>query len=273
MQVVTSLININRVENDGRTVDDYLSWLYSLLEIFPDAVVFHDGSADRLISVFSDAQFVEIKINEVNFFPQINVITEICIKYLDMGKQDLVYLNPLYGIVTMAKFEFMRRALALSEDQHFLWVDAGVLRLYKSPREWKFENFTNMIQKGFDGALFEIDLLPRRGRLWPRIPQVGSSDRLIGTSVMLADRRAIDTLDISVTEIAQRWIDQREWDTEQVAVAKLWKAGFNFNFYVQKWRSPTSILGALHARHSSLRSLPFLPKESLITKTISWIVC
>ena len=132
MQVVTALININREENDGRTVDDYLSWLHSLLEIFPDAIVFHDGSADGLISIFSDAQFVRININELNFFSQMNAIAEICTKYLHMGKQDLVYLNPLYGIVTMAKFEFMRRAITLSKDQHFLWVDAGVLRLYKS---------------------------------------------------------------------------------------------------------------------------------------------
>lgn len=272
MQVVTALFNINREENDGRTIDEYLSWLHSLLEMFPEAVVFHDGSADRLVLRFIKAQFIHINIHELHFFTQYSAIVKICTRYLDLGKEDLVYLNPQYGIVTMGKFELMRRALAYSEDQHFLWVDAGVLRLYKPHLVWTYKNFKNIVTYDFDGALVEIDLLPRRGRLWPKMPSIGSSDRLIGTSVMLVDRKTIISLDASTTEMAQHWIDQGEWDTEQVAVARLWKQGFHFSFCIQEWRAPTSILRALHDKYSDLRSFPFLPTGSIIVRIIRWII-
>lgn len=272
MQIVTALFDIGREKDDGRTMDDYLSWLHSLLEIFPKSLVFHDGSADRLISSFCDVRFIDISIQDLHFFTHIDHITTICDQYLASGKKDLVYRNPLYGIVTMSKFELMLRALAYSADQQFLWVDAGVLRLYKQYSEWSYDDFKNIDSNNLNGALVEIDVLPRCGRLWPKIPSIGSSDRLVGTSIMLVERQTVISLHRGITELVQNWIHQDQWDTEQVAIARIWKLGFPLSFCVQQRRTPTSILRALRDNCSNLRSFPFLPSESLITRIVRWII-
>lgn len=272
MKIVTALFDIDRIYNDGRSIDNYSTWLKTLLGIFPDAIVFHDGSADGLLSSFSETQFIHTPMTELRFFGQIDKISQICSNYLKLGKTDLVYKNPLYGVVIMAKFELLSRALSLSTDREFLWVDSGVLRLYESCHNWKAEDFQMLADSDFKGALLEFNIWPQRGRILPKLPVVGSSERIIGTSVMLMDRETVTSLDAKIIQTAQDWINRGEWDTEQVAVAKLWKLGFNFSFYIQKWRTATSILAALRIKSLDFRSLPFLPGESNWTKIIRRLV-
>jgi hypothetical protein len=217
--VYTSLFDLSREKADGRTIAQYLEWLTKTARLFPNLVVFHDGSCDKI--EIPEARFIKVDRSKLVTFSLTKSVTELLKTYKPIAQSDITFKIPEYALIQFAKFELGHRLLHQFKSDSILWVDAGISRFIDIREEKFHSNFSNLSERlakeGY-GLAFEIDL--KRNISFPTFKvkeaPVGSCRRIISGTSFWIHRKAIDVLWDDVITYLNLIIAKHEWDNEQV---------------------------------------------------------
>ena len=260
VQPVTMLFNIQRESVDSRGISEYLIWAKELIEVFPNILIFHNAAVDVTELNLVTRNLIRVEIDDLAMNYRKDEIREICKAYLLEGKEDLVYKLPDYGVVVASKFELLDRARTLTDASYYLWVDIGLTRFINMK---SIANNDPLEMKDLDRSVyFEVDLrrnlivsrfLRNKGIL--RVPNIGSSRRVVGTGSFLVKSNYVNPLSKLVRKLLDDWIDSSYWDTEQVAIGHLIRQIPSLSFHIKKRSSPTSFLQSL-LRSGTIKATP-----------------
>ena len=75
IQVYTALFDIGRGRVDGRNIQDYVTWLNKTIEIFPDILIFLDGSTG--FSKINDNRLIEVDKSKLQTFSFLNQVQKV----------------------------------------------------------------------------------------------------------------------------------------------------------------------------------------------------
>lgn len=250
VQPVSMLFNINRESADGRSIQEYTDWSKSLVQIFPNLFLFHDGIFDYADFGAHLPNQLLLHVNELSISKRRKEIERICTKYLANGKMDLVYKLPDYGIVTSSKFELLERVMSYINADYYLWVDIGITRFLQGKilnpiqiDNGLFSNYSSCFEADLKGNIDFFRYLKGKGLL--RSPKTGSSRRIIGTGAFLIRKDYVSLYSSLIRNKLDSWLANDEWDTEQVAIGQLLSEIPYVSLHKQKRNTPTSFLDSL----------------------------
>ena len=264
-QPVTALFDISRDQVDGRTIDMYLEWLLKTISIFPDVLVFHDGTCDRISDLNSN--FVKVD-REILFESSLienlkQIFVEMKIEALD----DITFKTPTYSIVQFLKFQLLRESLYLRPALSYMWVDAGISRFIKplsNPSALE-HNSLSALKLGFK-YIFEIDLKQNLDftNLSVKKALPGTCKRIISGTSFWIDGQQVDAFNTIVDLKKREWQKLRIWDNDQVLLRNL--ATFLENvLYIRQGRNSTGSV----ARFLLNESAKFNTHQNL---AINWLI-
>ena len=239
VQPVTALFNINRESTDGRTLNLYRVWLEKTISIFPNVVVFHDGSCDEFQENMDN--FVKINKQQLWAFRQIDKLSQLLKDFHPTAVQDITFINPHYGLLQFSKFEFLRIASINFPAHSFLWVDAGISRfLDVNINSVNLEVNCRRLLEGNIDYSFEIDLR-NNIRLVPlqiRDSTPGTCRRVVSGTSFWISNQSVNNLSEIIVQGINYWLNEGIWDNEQVMLRKVLPNLVNVNYVVQ-WNNPT----------------------------------
>jgi hypothetical protein len=226
-QVYTSLFNIGREKIDGRSIIQYQDWLHKTLDIFPDILIFHDGScADMEIP---NQNLMLLDKNNLRAFSYRKKLVDVLRIFNPAAPNDVTFRLPEYSLVQFSKFELGLMASEYKAAQSVLWVDAGISRFLNSNRETenliflKFQKQTEKLNKFPINMVLEVDILNNISLSELRLSKsnVGSCRRVIsGTSFWIKSNYLLDLNKIIFDELTS-WLHLKIWDNEQVLLRKI----------------------------------------------------
>jgi hypothetical protein len=226
-QVYTSLFNIGRDKIDGRSIFQYQDWLRKTLDIFPDMLIFHDGSCAEMEIPNQNLKFLD-KANLRAFSFQKQLVDTLKI-FNPSASKDITFRLPEYSLVQFSKFELGIMASEFKSAQSVLWVDAGISRFLdshlksKTQTYLKFRQQTNKLNKFPINMVLELDILNNLSLKELRLSKsdVGSCRRVIsGTSFWIKSNYLLELNELIFDEIAN-WLNLKIWDNEQVLLRKI----------------------------------------------------
>jgi hypothetical protein len=252
-QPYTSLFDIGRSSIDGRTMQNYIEWLKATLKIFPNLIVFHDGSCDSLNLEYSN--FVKISKDNLDTFKLKDQVSQILNSFRPISSGDITFKLVEYSLVQYAKFELGEKVLEISDCSSVLWIDAGISRFIKSPRFQMLEANVENLLKYQTKMVLEIDI--RNNFNWRNLSietsMVGSCRRVIsGTSFWINSDFLIE-LNILIRSRLLGWIRAGIWDNEQVLLRNLLPLDENICYIPQIYQSTGSVARKLSSEKLVLR--------------------
>jgi hypothetical protein len=216
-QPVTALFDISRDQVDGRTIDMYLSWLSKTISIFPDVLVFHDGSCDQISHLTPNL----IKLDrEIIFDSQLANRLKVLFSKINVdAPNDITFKIPAYSLVQFLKFELLTKSLQLRPASSYLWIDAGISRFisFQSDRKILESNSISAIAQGFK-FIFEIDLKHNINFANFSIKQAppGTCRRIVSGTSFWVKNDQVKVLNQIINERKSEWLKAGNWDNDQV---------------------------------------------------------
>jgi hypothetical protein len=218
---VTSLFEINRESFDGRSMEQYKTWLRQTITLFPSLVVFHDGCIDEL--EFPDVLLVEVDKSQLEIF-KLKSQVEMLLRSGFGNTRDITFRIADYSLIQYAKFEFLSRAIQITEAKSALWIDAGISRFFSQIKMVAVLESSSMRLIDLDfQAVFEVDI---RNNL--SLSPLGISRSLPGTchrvfsgTSFWVNGDSCKKLQELVFEEAKKWLNLNKWDNEQVMLRNL----------------------------------------------------
>lgn len=237
VQVYTSLFDIGRDRVDGRSLQNYQNWLFETIRLFPQIIIFHDGSCDGLVE--KGSQLVRVEKSRLEFFEFLPYVSELTNYFSPKSPNDITFRLPEYSLVQFSKFELALKSLEISGAESVMWVDAGISRFLNSSNSLLLnQNATKLIREGYSFA-FEINLRKNLDfkRLKISSPLPGSCGRVISGTSFWIHEGAAQKLVCDVKQLLKRWKSDLIWDNEQVALRTLYESPLKLNsshFVLQK---------------------------------------
>jgi hypothetical protein len=222
-QPYTCLFDISRENVDGRSFDTYKNWLKNTINILPGIIVFCEKMDEDLKKL--NANFVLVNHNKLETFNCLSKVKEVLSKFNPDSPQDLTFRLPEYALIQFSKFELAAQAYDISKAHSLLWVDAGLSRFISSTNTYMLESNAKFLLRNNYSFSFELDLKNNFDlhRLKISKANIGSSRRIIsGTSFWLRSEM-INPLNFSINQLMRSWIEQEQWDNEQVALRNLFE--------------------------------------------------
>jgi hypothetical protein len=228
VSAVTALYDIGREQIDGRSIEQYVGWLNTTLQLPISFTIFLDPAIDPsriypksgdhlIVSPLQESEFFE-------FLPRVEAIAATRKRFLRPKK--FVYRLPRYGLVQFSKFSFMRRVAESGPDADAVfWIDAGISRF--SPEGKR--------AVGPDGNYLGAQLA--RGGVSLSITPVlqaerdagGDGRRYTGTSArlvsggMFLQPRGIAAANAAMVHafLDTEWLKEGRWDNDEVALGEM----------------------------------------------------
>lgn len=137
--IVTSLFNINREDNDGRSWSEYLEWFEKTLALKCPMFIFISEDLVPFVEehrLHSPTEICVQKLEEIPYYhlkPQIESILssdEYKNKISDPSRIECQ--NPMYSIIQYSKFHWLKKAIEETEksSKFYFWLDAGASRFF-----------------------------------------------------------------------------------------------------------------------------------------------
>jgi len=135
--VVTALYNIGRENIDGRKWDEYLSWFSKTLKINCHMIVFVPSELKEFVETHRERLKTDIIVQELNETPYYHLSPKIAdiVKDAEYNKKmndshRIECSSSLYTCIQYSKFKWMKKAASMYENNHFIWMDAGLSRFF-----------------------------------------------------------------------------------------------------------------------------------------------
>jgi len=227
-KIVTCLYDIGRSEIDGRTTNDYSRWILETFENFPEITVYYNSEEIRSM-LDSGQNWIYKDVEEFALINKYEEVLRIC-NNLQKRSDDLTFKLPLYSILQFEKFQFLAEQKKMEPNlKGALWVDAGISRFINSRQTSasKEKSKTN-IQKILNSkkSLFEVD--PKRNlTIFKNLKYVktGTCTRSFSGTSFYLDQEDIFLYAQKTLQIANLWIENFQWDNEQIALNQLFLNG------------------------------------------------
>lgn len=269
VQVYTSLFDIGRDQIDNRSMANYKNWLLATIKLFPDIIVFHDGSCDGLAA--KNSNFIKVEKNSLVFFNFLPDVNQIFKKFKPQSPKDVTFRLPEYSLVQYSKFDLALKALEISGAESVLWVDAGISRFIDTIDSNLLEiNTGKLLTLGFD-FMFEINL--RKNINFKKLkidsPIPGSCGRVISGTSFWIHRNSAQRLVDKIKDLLNIWESNLIWDNEQVALRTLFELPNNLNsshFVLQNQAKTGSVARKLgNAKLNTNKNIDKLIRNMLIS--------
>jgi hypothetical protein len=249
VQVVTGIFEIGREKIDGRSSNFYLEKIQYLLNVYPNAIVFHNLPENEVLEIknkYRSCQIVSVKLNELplfNYRDQIKHAVSIIKK--TSATKDLVFSSIDYGIVVNSKPYLMLKAAELHQSEFTLWVDAGISRFYprnqvpdiKFHKDFIPQKYIGMVDFDARNFIRNINIL-KMPKHWI---SYGSSTRIISAGAILLRTNVINEFLFKFMQNLLKNLDNNLWDTEQISILKVLR-NFQFLYLIIGKKIPVSIL-------------------------------
>jgi len=226
---VTMVYDIGRASKDGRTVNDYVTWLNLTLRLPITFTVFLDPKIDASqIKLKPGDNLVQMSFDELYPNRWRDRVTAICVDGHNIkAKDDLTYRLPAYALVQFAKFDVLSRSKTYQPDAtHVLWIDAGISRFFDTPPEKVFFDYDyfSHLAAASTASLF-LAITPRLAihlREKSEATYVGTCERLATGEMFMIRADQSETVAHRVYDyVEQQWLVQNLWDNEQVALGEI----------------------------------------------------
>lgn len=220
---VTALYDLGRASHDGRGMNDYIAWLNKTLQVPLDFIIFLDPSFDTSqIQKKQNDRIVRVAFGDLLMSAHLPQVREIIARSKNINRRDLTFRLPEYSTLVMSKPEFMRRAAAITETEHLIWIDAGLSRFLPDLRG-------RTVVRGVEtllatNTLFSTSLyLAQRLRIG-KLPHynIGKCVAFINAGDFIVARSFAAELENRVRFMVEsEWRPAGLWDNEQVAIGCL----------------------------------------------------
>ena len=223
-QPVTAIYDLGRESIDGRSFQQYVSWLEQTINLFPNLIVYCD-EIPKIEQVEHLGNWVVKKKESFALWDSIDKVSKICDQSRKFS-EDVTFQIPAYGILQFSKFEILKELSILKSNPNLLWIDAGISR-FILPEIQTLEDQLAIPREvlEFDEALFEIDL--RRnvflGKL--RKVKVGSCRRTFSGGSFMIKRNQTEHYFQALKSKAEFWIENNVWDNEQIGLNSCYHDG------------------------------------------------
>jgi hypothetical protein len=233
---VTAFFDIKRSEcGDGRTIEEYLSWINKTLQLNCNLYVFTESKFENFFKENRPAEYpmqlIIIDFKDLYFYRYRDRMMEILEN--DNYKNRIQHPTRVectlceYNIIQYSKFDFLSRAIDENffQSTSFFWIDAGVSRFfenvdisksYPGERCIEFLNQHNdvlLIQNRDDLFTFDID----EEFIW-------KSDNLLYGTMFGGGPRVIKEIYCEIVGILEnQMLAQKNVNNEQLALTLLWK--------------------------------------------------
>ena len=252
-QPYTSLFDIGRSTIDGRTMENYTKWLNATLKIFPNLIIFHDGSCDSL--KLENSKVVKISKERLESFKLKNKVSQVMKDFSPSSSGDITFRLVEYSLVQYAKFELGKKVMDISDCSSVLWIDAGISRFIKSPKINKLEtNSENLLTHGIKMVL-EIDIRNNFNlqNLSINDSEVGTCRRVISGTSFWINSDFLNEINILINSKMQEWIKAGIWDNEQVLLRNLLPLDKKICYVPQIYKPTGSVARKLSAGKLKIR--------------------
>jgi hypothetical protein len=261
VQAYTALFDIGRGSVDGRTLQEYKDWLTKTLLIFPDIIVFHDGS---LSNNGFDERFMFIDKNSLNIYQHYNKILTVLKNFKPKSYNDITYRLPEYGLVQFSKFELGKIAANISNSSSVIWVDAGISRFLNNlTSSYNLQNQAQLLLNENIDLVLEIDLRKNIDFKKFKIStsEAGTCRRIVSGTSFWVETNYLNSLCIQISDRIEDWLQMGLWDNEQVMLRNLDFSNIRVKYVLQK-SNQTGSVGRNFLKNS-------IKKRNIIDKFLS----
>lgn len=220
---VTGFYDVGRAAVDGRTAEQYLTWLNTTLQLPLPFVVFLDPAFDASgLALKPGDRVVRVAKNELGMFKHREEVEQIVATGETVNRRDIAFNLAEYGMIVMSKPELLKRAAAEVEADFLVWIDAGHCRFVPDLSQATLQVSATELE-GMSIGLNTTYHLAQRMRLG-RFPE-----RMVGTCLAMMSAEDIIVAHDFAKEFSDRldfmveteWLPQGRWDNEQVAIGCL----------------------------------------------------
>lgn len=245
MTIVTAFFDIHRdTKGDGRTLDEYMSWIQKTLQLNCNLYVVTESKfvpfmkANRNYPMYIHEDTLE-NASYYKYLPRMKEILE-----SDAYKKRIAYPNrvecilPEYNIIQYSKFGWLEEAMLINPFQSdtFFWMDAGISRFFGEvdltlpyPRSIHTDQF--IIQPREDLWHYPID----DSIVW-------KADNLFKGGMFGGKAEIVSVLRKKVEEVFQFMLSQQNVNNEQIAITLVWKKYPDLFHLVSTKKSPCDVV-------------------------------
>ena len=220
---VTAFYDIGRSTVDGRSINEYKTWLFrTLRSVIDPFVVYLDkslGWKSEILSLRGDIEVIETDLSEIPMWKYRNTIADIQKDPTFISKQkyprDITNLLPEYCTVQYSKFGWLEGAIERNtfKTTHFAWLDAGSSRFYNANRAY--------VSRQDLPDTFLIEVNSSRARLGTFHPDtyIGTCECVLHGTMWVMTPRAFRIVCDEVMRIFHdEMIAKKRMDNEQIAL-------------------------------------------------------
>ena len=143
---VTALYDIGREAVDGRSMNEYKSYLIKTLQsvtapivLFLDPTLGWNNELYRCRSSIGPLQILEVPLSETAMYAYKDRITKILSSSSHRNPHDITNTIPEYCIIQYNKFDFLERVINSNpfKSLQFCWIDAGISRFIDVSKKYR----------------------------------------------------------------------------------------------------------------------------------------
>jgi hypothetical protein len=217
---VTAIYDIGRGAVDGRTMDQYKSYLIQTLQSFSDPLVlFLDptlGWKEELIRCRTGGplQIMEVPFCETMMWPYKEQIDKILVSKKHKNPKDITNCIAGYCMIQYNKFDFLERVINTNPfySSHFCWIDAGISRFIDCSKQYS--------TRGVPSDKFSVQSTYRRIPVVTPDDYIGTNTCILLGGVWYTNPSAFAAVK---TEVMRIWKEEMmakgRIDNEQIALA------------------------------------------------------
>lgn len=230
--IVTAFFDIHRdTKGDGRTLDEYMSWIQKTLQLNCNLYVVTESKfvpfmkANRTYPMYIHEDTLE-NASYYKYLPRMKEILE-----SDAYKERIAYPNrvecvlPEYNVIQYSKFGWLEEAIQVNpfQSDHFFWMDAGISRFFGDvdvslPYPCIVPSNRFIIQKRYDLDTCCMDI-------W-------KADNVLKGTMFGGHKDSVLAVSTKVEEMFQSMLSQDNVNNEQIALAMVYHANKELFFIV-----------------------------------------
>jgi len=243
--MVTAFFDIHRdTKGDGRTLDEYLSWIEKTLQLNCNLYIVTEAKFVPFMIAKRPSHYAtyihEDTLENASYYKYLPRIKEILES--DTYKQRIAYpqrvecILPEYNVIQYSKFGWLEEAIRINPFQSdtFFWMDAGISRFFG----------TMDITLPYPSVHTDQFIIQPREDLWSYTIDntfLWKADNLFKGGMFGGNAKIVSEIGKKVEEVFQTMLSHEQMNNEQLAIALVWKKYPDLFHLVSTKRTPCDV--------------------------------